>query len=296
VTVTEVTVLTLAMVEDATRAISDDAELSIGISMVVSDLDGTLLNAQGALSPRTVNAVRRLRASGVHFVIATARPLRDVMGVAEALSVDGPVICQNGAVVAQGAKRGAEFIGWLMGSVLQRDVVRRAREAFPDCSIAVDYPHHRLADPQWPGPYGRGPVHYSLWPLTGGELPRRRAACVMIRDAWDDPGVLEDEFPVTVTTSSPKLLEVSRKGVDKAFAMIRICRMLEISPDTVISFGDMPNDISMLARSALGVAVANAPESVRMRADRVTGSNDDEGVAEMIELLLRHEDDHDQEA
>jgi hydroxymethylpyrimidine pyrophosphatase-like HAD family hydrolase len=262
-----------------------------GMSMIVSDLDGTLLDGLGRISRRTVDAVAELKHAGVHFIIATARPLRDILEIARTLSLEGPIICQNGAVIAFRPQRGSDLKSWLMDTALQRELVEATRARFPGCSIAVDYPHHRLADPQWPGPYGRGPVHQPLWPLHGPELPRQRAACIMIRDAWDDPAELEERFRVTATTSASGLLEVSKKGVDKAWAMLRICKMFEISPDDVVAFGDMPNDLSMLASSGTGIAVSNAPPSVRATADRVAKSNDEDGVAEMIELLLQRTPD-----
>jgi hydroxymethylpyrimidine pyrophosphatase-like HAD family hydrolase len=110
---------------------------------------------------------------------------------------------------------------------------------------------------------------------------------VLIAGGHVNADELEQTFRVTVTTSSAGLLEVSRRGIDKAKAMLRVCTMLNISPDDVISFGDMPNDVTMLARSGLGVAVANAPARVRANADVVTRSNADDGVAEMIECIVR---------
>ncbi|CNE70827.1 cof family hydrolase [Mycobacterium tuberculosis] len=257
------------------------------VSMIISDLDGTLLDDNAEISHRTADAIANLNRLGIHFIIATARPLRDIVQIAKSLSLDGPIICQNGAVIAYRPEPGSGLLSWLMDTALQRRLVDYARAEFPGCSIAIDYPRYRLADPEWPGPYGHGPVHHSLWPLVGPELPTQRAACLLISGGHATPGELERAFRVTVTTSSAGLLEVSRRGIDKAKAMLHVCKMLNVSLNSVISFGDMPNDLSMLARSGLGVAVANAPESVRATADMVARSNTDDGVAEMIEFILR---------
>ena len=88
-----------------------------------------------------------------------------------------------------------------------------------------------------------------------------------------------------MTYSGRQLVEISAAGVTKAFALAAHCADLGIRPEEVIAFGDMPNDVPLLRFAGLGVAVANAhPDAAA--ADEVTASNDDDGVALVLERFL----------
>jgi hydroxymethylpyrimidine pyrophosphatase-like HAD family hydrolase len=89
-----------------------------------------------------------------------------------------------------------------------------------------------------------------------------------------------------VTWSTRQVIEVSAAGVTKAFALERVCRRLGIPAGEVIAVGDMANDLSMLAWAGRSVAVANADPAVLAEVDEVTASNDDDGVALILERVL----------
>ena len=82
------------------------------------------------------------------------------------------------------------------------------------------------------------------------------------------------------------LLEIAAAGVSKASALTRVCGQRGIASDEVVAFGDMPNDLPMLTWAGHGVAVANAHPDVRAAADEVTASNDESGVALVLERLF----------
>jgi hydroxymethylpyrimidine pyrophosphatase-like HAD family hydrolase len=89
-----------------------------------------------------------------------------------------------------------------------------------------------------------------------------------------------------VTYSGALLVEISAAGVTKAFALAAHCAERGIRPGEVVAFGDMPNDVPLLRFAGLGVAVANAHPDVLAAADEVTASNDEDGVALVLERLL----------
>jgi hydroxymethylpyrimidine pyrophosphatase-like HAD family hydrolase len=93
---------------------------------------------------------------------------------------------------------------------------------------------------------------------------------------------------VEVSHSSPHdaLLEISAPGVSKASALAAVCAELGVAPGRVMAFGDMPNDLAMLSWAGWGVAVANAHADVIAAADEVTASNDEAGVAAVLERLV----------
>jgi hypothetical protein len=88
------------------------------------------------------------------------------------------------------------------------------------------------------------------------------------------------------STVTGGLLEVSGPGITKAFSLERMAAGQGIDREQVVAFGDMPNDLPMLAWAGTGVAVANAHPEVLAVADEVTASNDDDGVALVVERLL----------
>jgi hydroxymethylpyrimidine pyrophosphatase-like HAD family hydrolase len=88
------------------------------------------------------------------------------------------------------------------------------------------------------------------------------------------------------STTIGGLLEISGPGITKAFSLERLAEERDVASEEVVAFGDMPNDLPMLAWAGLGVAVANAHPEVLAVADEVTASNDDDGVAMVVERLL----------
>lgn len=92
---------------------------------------------------------------------------------------------------------------------------------------------------------------------------------------------------VSVTFSTRHFVEVAAAGVSKALGLARVCEQLAIAADQVIAFGDMPNDLAMLAFAGRGVAVANAHPDLLAECYEVTASNDEDGVARVVETLLK---------
>src|SRR5690606_6731361 len=91
-----------------------------------------------------------------------------------------------------------------------------------------------------------------------------------------------------VTRSGAPFLEVMAQGVSKAWGLARLCDRLGITAEEVVAFGDAPNDVELLTWAGRGVAVANAAEVTRTAADEVTASNEDDGVAGVLEQLVGH--------
>jgi HAD superfamily hydrolase (TIGR01484 family) len=231
--------------------------------------------------------VEEVRSSGARFVIATARPLIEAVRIARSLALTDPIICQNGAVIAYSPYFRSILDRYLIPYPTLVALVDNVRATCPEATLAIDYPLARITDPNWPTPNGTPYGQATLWPLAAQELPhRRRAACLMMRNAQIDAQLFQERYAVTVTSSESGLVEISQKGVDKAKALRRICRKLDIAPEFVVAFGDMLNDIRMLNVSGLGVAMSNAAEPVRAMADYIAPSNEHDGVAEVLKQLL----------
>jgi hydroxymethylpyrimidine pyrophosphatase-like HAD family hydrolase len=98
--------------------------------------------------------------------------------------------------------------------------------------------------------------------------------------------LLGDLAEVSHSSAHDALLEISAPGVSKASSLAQLCARAGIASGEVMAFGDMPNDLPMLVWAGRGVAVANAHPDVLAAADEVTGSNDESGVAAVLEHVL----------
>ncbi|HSH79274.1 MAG TPA: Cof-type HAD-IIB family hydrolase [Herpetosiphonaceae bacterium] len=262
------------------------------IKLLATDLDGTLLRRDGTISDRTCRALEAARDAGMMTVLVTARPPRTVRARAHAVGIGGPAICCNGANVYDLDQDHMTGHTPLTPHVA-RGLVLALREAIPGVRFAVELGVRS----------GWEPGFATLRPVV-----REQAAGVE-----DDALVLCSE-PVTkliachsdlpadellriaqtlvgetahVTHSGAPYVEISAAGVKKAWALAALCTQLAVPPSEVVAFGEMPNDVPMLVWAGRGVAVANAHPEVLRAADEVTDSNEEDGVAVVIEQLLQ---------
>ncbi|MGH2872426.1 MAG: HAD-IIB family hydrolase [Solirubrobacteraceae bacterium] len=256
---------------------------------VACDLDGTLLRSDGTLDRRSRRALAALPAAEILLVLCTARPARWIEPLAEAVG-GGIAVCANGAVIWD-LDAGAALEIDPLAPAIAAEVVARLRAALPAAAWAVE-----RADG-----FGHEPSYRPHWPVpddtvidTVEALVAEPAVKLMLRE----PGRSADELLTAAreligdlahcshSSSADGLLEICAAGVSKASALARVCERRGIVADEVVAFGDMPNDLPMLAWAGHSVAVANAHPDVRAAADEVTASNDESGVALVLERLF----------
>ena len=258
--------------------------------LVASDLDGTLLRSDGTLDQRSSRALADVEATGALVVLCTARPSRWVAPLAQATGHRGVAICANGGVVCD-LHDETVIEQFPLEPLVARQVVSLLREAVPGGAWAVE----RAAG------FGREPGYNSIWPVPADtvvdaveELVAEPAVKLMLRhgdllaDALLERAreVVGHLVELSHSNSGDGLLEISAAGVSKASALARVCAERGIGRDAVIAFGDMPNDLPMLEWAGYSVAVANAHPDVLAIADEVTTSNNDAGVARVLERLF----------
>ncbi|HXV93062.1 MAG TPA: HAD family hydrolase, partial [Pseudonocardia sp.] len=231
-------------------------------------------------------AVTAVRARDGVFVAVTARPLRDAVGIARRLGVDG-LVCSGGAVVAD------PLTGRVLESTLLRPgvvdrIVAVLRAGVPGARVGVDYLDRCDLDAgftlTWSG--AADTVHPGPAPAATGPAVKvivqteRGDAAEAARTVLAGSGL-----PVTVGVPCSEFAEVLPHGVDKAAHVARLAAAMPRPPATV-AFGDMPSDLPMLRWADTAVAVANAHPAVLSAADEVTGANHEDGVAAYLERLL----------
>ena len=255
--------------------------------LVASDLDGTLVRSDGTISARTKAAIGAVETAGAAFVMVTGRPTRWMNAIAEQTGHHGIAICANGAVVYDlHAERVLET--FLLSGVVGREVASALRADLPGIAFAVE----RLD-----APFAHEPAYVPRWDSTD---PRLQAPVedllegdvVKLLARHDSLGpdqllaaarAVVGETATLTHSSTDGLLEISAAGVSKATGLALLAAQLSVAAQDVVAFGDMPNDVPMLRWAGLGVAVANAHPSARDAADEITASNDDDGVAEVLD-------------
>ena len=254
--------------------------------LVATDLDGTLVGADGRVSARTAEVLARVDALGVPVVFVTARPLRWMGDIWPYVGSHSLAIVSNGAILYDaGAGRVVDIRGIdpEVGIPLLADLAA----ALPRAGLGLEYASglHRtvlyesdeVPDPStvsdlrapWLGPVAKMLVKdYSV--------PSDELRAVTAR-------VIGDR--ATPTWSVPGLVEISASGITKGWRLREVCRSLGIDAADVVAFGDMPNDLDMMGWAGTSYAMANGHESVRAAATHVAPANDQDGVAHVLSEL-----------
>ncbi|MCM2419278.1 HAD family hydrolase [Streptomyces sp. RKAG293] len=256
--------------------------------LVATDLDGTLLRSDGTVSERTRRALRSVAAAGAEVVFVTARPPRYVDGIAEGAGHEGTAICCNGAIVYD--VPGRQFLD---ARLMPTAVARKAAEALvavlPGSTLALETGHRLISERD----FGKKDFQEVIVE-TAAELwesdedivkllvhSSRHHADLMMTAAHD--AALTG---VEVTHSGGSgMLEVSSPGVTKAGTLALWCAARGIGASEVVTFGDMPNDLSTLTWAGAGYAMSNAHPDVLAAAPLRAASNDEDGVARVLEEL-----------
>jgi len=257
--------------------------------LVATDLDGTLLGADGAVSARTARVVAQVEAAGVPVVIVTGRPPRWLGSVAEQLDHRGIAVCANGAVIWDlHTQRIVESD--LLDPAVLADVTGRLRSELPEAAFAIELGSAFRHEPTYRvGVDVRSEVSISEL----AEMIGAPAVKLLVRHPTYGPDellaaavtLLGDS--VTATHSSHDgLLEISAAGVTKATGLASVAASHGVDAEDVLVFGDMPNDLPMFGWAGRSVAVTNAHQAVLDAADEVTGSNAEDGVAAYLEPMF----------
>jgi Cof subfamily protein (haloacid dehalogenase superfamily) len=257
--------------------------------LVATDLDSTLLDDDGRLSPHTQDVLRRVQEQGVRVVVVTARPLRWMDDLWAGVGGDrGVGIVSNGAITYDVAdRRVLHHVG--IDAAEGLPIAEAIREAAPGVAFALEclggLRHETSYVEMHPTPPG-----VPVGPLA--EIWDEPAVKVLVQHLTLDP----DDFRARVvdavgeratpTWTVDHLMEISAVGVTKGGALAALCERLGVPADDVVAFGDMPNDIPMLTWAGTSYAVANAHPTVRDAADHVAPANTDDGVAAVLAGLF----------
>ena len=265
--------------------------------IIAVDLDKTLLNSEGKLSELSLKALEKAKDRGVIIVPATGRAKSAVIKeIAEADYVRY-LISSNGAIIYDKDKQQTIY-----KNCISEEGIDNIWDYLADRSFMKEYffegrPYVEQTFFKDMGKYGVTDDFMAYYKSTRAPMQDFESFLVDKKDrievinfiftdndkrlsTWEE---LKGIPLIEATTSLKFNLEIGAVGMSKGTALRFLCEYLNIERDRVIAFGDNENDISMISFAGMGVAVANADESVRNAADYVTLSNDEDGVVRALE-------------
>lgn len=257
--------------------------------LIATDLDRTLLDGAGLVSPRTRAAIAGVQAAGIEVVFVTGRPPRWIAPVAPAVGGRGLVVCANGGLVLDLAT-GETLLARTLAADAVLELARRLQAALPRLHFGVESTDGLAVEPAFvpaqpfPDPPRTGQLADLLDPAP---------VKLLARDAvhTSDELLLTAE-PLCAGLGEPThsgadgLLEISAPGASKASALAWVAEQHGVDAADVWAFGDSPNDLPMLAWAGRSYAVANAHASVLAEATHRCGAHTDDGVAQVLEALV----------
>jgi Cof subfamily protein (haloacid dehalogenase superfamily) len=266
--------------------VSDDAT----VKLVISDVDGTLVDAKKQVTPGVQAAVARLREAGVGFTIISARPRSGMMPIAELLQIDAPMGAFNGGTVftRDGTVTAQHRV--------ERAVVEGVFAVVADAAVDTWV----FADDTWYASTDQG-AHVHSERLASNQAPIVTQDFTALFDRVDKLTFVSDDAALlagladrasaygdraTIAQSQVYYLDVTALVANKGDGVVGLSDTLGVPLTHTAVLGDQANDLPMFARAAVSYAMGQGPEAVRAKATHVVAGNDHDGVAEAIDAIL----------
>ncbi|AIQ37722.1 MULTISPECIES: Cof-type HAD-IIB family hydrolase [unclassified Paenibacillus] len=241
--------------------------------LLALDMDGTLLNDEQIITPTTVEWLQKAVDAGVHVCLSTGRAFTSAFPYAEQLGLGTPMITVNGSEVWRAPHE--IYRRSLMDPMLVKQMYELAKE---DDIWFWAYSTEKVhKQDNWDGDVtGREWLKFG-YHTEDDELRHK----LLLR--------LQDMGGLEITNSSPHNLEINPLGVNKATGIKEVCKLLGLEMSQVIAVGDSLNDLAAIQQAGLGVAMGNAQETVKEEADAVVASNNNDGIAEVVQKYIFNE-------
>lgn len=261
------------------------------ISLLVSDVDGTLVTKEKILTNRTVSAVQKLNQSGIRFAITSSRPPKGMSMFVEPLKLTTPLGAYNGGTVVQ------TDMTLVSQKTLPRNVADGVISILRKYSLAVwlyignDWYIQDLHGAH----VDRETFVTHIAPRIVSDfeqVPGEPNKLVGVNDDAQQVERCEDEvkeqfgLQVSATRSQPHYLDVTHPQANKGAFIETLAHFYSIDAGSIATIGDGSNDVSMFRASGISIAMGNASEAVKKQASHVTATNEEDGFAEAVEKIV----------
>jgi Cof subfamily protein (haloacid dehalogenase superfamily) len=261
------------------------------VSLVLADVDGTLVNEDKVLTQRALNAVQHLHDAGIRFAITSGRPPRGMAMLFDPLQLDTPIAGFNGGLFV---KRDLSIIEQ---KTLPADVAATAIELIRGHGLdAWVYRGNDWLITKADAPHvAREARTVKFQPKVVADLGTDLSDVEKIVGVSDDLGRVERceadaqaafGARVTASRSQPYYLDITHKDANKGAVVAYLSRHLDVASEEIATIGDQPNDVLMFKRSGFSIAMGNASDQVKAEASATTASYNDEGFAKAMERFV----------
>ncbi|WP_025025457.1 Cof-type HAD-IIB family hydrolase [Caldalkalibacillus mannanilyticus] len=259
------------------------------VKLVAIDVDGTLLNDQYEITDRTKKALAEMRESGAKIVLATGRGPGSCYPIMDELRLEDHIITHNGAVVLDARTKEISFeIGFQASDLLPLITYCRQEKIHFDVNTALElYIEGVTSEAEW---------MYEKFFMTPNKVSSASSLenqIVKFTLFGDEEKMdktfseIHPRFPqLSIIRSGEQFIDVIHPNATKGNALKKLTEWYGIEAQEVVAFGNYFNDLEMLQFAGLGVAMQNSPEEVKRLADRVSVSNNEHGVAVVLEEIL----------
>lgn len=257
--------------------------------IVFSDVDGTLLNSEHRITPRTKSAIKALQEKDITFVIVSARSPSGIYPILKRYKFNCPIISYSGALILNEEKQ-VLFHRGIDKCEVKRILafIEENRFDLSWCLYSID---------EWVVPDKKDPriiceeniveaeaVQGTVDTITDNQINKILCICNP-QNMSDIEGKLKKAFPqYSIVKSSDTLLEIMENGITKAAAIKNFCSFKDVDIKDTIAFGDNYNDIEMLSEAGCGFLMGNAPEELRRQIEHITDDNNHDGIYQALAI------------
>lgn len=261
------------------------------ISMLIADVDGTLVTADKVLTPRARVAVHALDAAGIAFAITSGRPPRGMEMLIKPLALKTPIAGFNGGVLVS-----PDLIP-IEEHLLVADVARRAVKLILDHGLDVWVYSGRdwMVRDKSAAHVANEQKAVQFAPIVVDDFEQALSRAAKIVGVSDDPDLMarcEREAQsvlgsrASATCSQSYYLDITHPDANKGMVVTTLSKLLSIPAAEIATIGDMPNDVLMFRKSGLSIAMGNADAEVQKQAQFVTESHEEDGFAKAVERYV----------
>lgn len=272
----------------------------LSYKLICIDMDGTLLNTDNDISENTIAAIKKATALGINVAVSTGRLFVSAKYYADKIGINTPIIASNGSYIRN---RTTDEIRYK--KILGIDNCKKVLSILKEYNM---YPHFNTYNKIFTEKIIYSSEYYTRMNKL---LPVEKRIDIELVSNWDDifnlysdeilkcivsdddiekvkkvKTIVAKETGLEVVSSFENNFEIMAKGVSKGRAVEFLAKTYGISKEEVICIGDSENDFSMINYAGLGVAMGNAAQLIKENANYITDTNDEDGVAKVIEKFV----------
>ena len=263
------------------------------IKAIVLDLDGTLLNSKKKVSNRNLNAVLKCYSFGIQIIIATARPPRSVKKLLPPeLLQFGYIIYYNGALIINESTRLNEHypIPRKTTNEIYEFITSRGSHIYPCFEINDEIFGDRLLEKSQLNVFGvpiDAPIPSVLTKEEIFQLSVSKILLPNFDNIYSELATVFQHKVNVINTDGKELIQIMDKSISKEHGLQKVLELLRIDPKDAMVFGDDFNDLGVFEMCGYPIAMGNAVEELKSMAKIITETNDENGVAIILDALLK---------